>query len=99
MIMFDKLKRWMNHISDIKNNGGGTKKIPNVDLRLNLLDSTHQKFTTSFVMVGVWPTSISETSLAYKNGDNNALTLTASFKYQYCYRDDNFDTSADPLRP
>ena len=49
--MFDKLKRWMNHISDIKNNGGGTRKIPNVDLRLNLLDSTHQNFTTSFVMV------------------------------------------------
>lgn len=66
MIMFDKLKAWMKHISDIRNNGGGTKQIPNVDLRLNLLDSTHQYFTTSFVMVGVWPTSMSDIKLSYK---------------------------------
>lgn len=99
MIMFNKLKAWMKHISDIKYNGGGTKKIPNVDLRLNLLDSTHKHFTTSFVMVGVWPTSMSEIKLAYKDSDNTPLQLTANFKYQYCYRDDNFDTSADPLRP
>jgi hypothetical protein len=50
-------------------------------------------------MVGVWPTSMSELKLGYKEGDNSPLTLAANFKYQYCYRDDNFDTSADPLRP
>jgi hypothetical protein len=97
--MYDKIKNWMKYLSDLKNNGGGTKQIPNVDLRLNLLDPTHQYFTTSFVMVGVWPTNISDLQLAYKDGDATPLTLTASFKYQYCYKDDNFDTSADPLRP
>jgi hypothetical protein len=97
--MYDKMKQWMRDLSDLKYNGGGTKKIPNVDLRLNLLDSTHQFCTTSFVMVGAWPAAVSELKLDYKDGDATPLQLAVSFKYQYCYRDDNFDTSADPLRP
>ena len=97
--MYDKMKQWMRDLSDLKKDGGGTKKIPNVDLRLNLLDPTHQFFTTSFVMVGVWPASVSDFKLEYKDGESNPLQLNVSFKYQYCYRDDNFDTSADPLRP
>jgi len=97
MIMYERLRLWMKKISDLRLNGGGIKTIPSVAMRLNLLDSTHQYFTTSYVLEGVWPTNIPTISLEYKQDDNNPIMLDCKFKYQYCYRDDDFDTSNNPL--
>lgn len=101
MIMYEKLRQWMRMISDLKYNGGGIKSIPSVALRLNLLDSTHQNFTTSYVLEGVWPTNIAEIPLKYAQDDNTPVSCDCKFKYQYCYRDDSFGTSTpnpyDPL--
>ena len=97
MIMYEKLRSWMKMISDLSMNGGGYKTIPNVDMRISLLNSDHTMFTTSYRMVGVWPTNIPEIKLEYKQDDTSPITLPAKFKYQYCYRDDNFDGSGDPL--
>lgn len=97
MIMYEKLRDWMREISDIHNNGGGYKTIPNIAMRLNLLDSTHKRFTTSYVLEGVWPTNIPTVSLKYQE-DNSPLTIDCKFKYQYCYRDDSFSTDDDPLK-
>lgn len=66
-------------------------------MRISLLNSDHTMCTTSYRMVGVWPTNIPDINLEYKADDNTALTVQAKFKYQYCYRDDNFDGSGDPL--
>ena len=97
MIMYKRLCDWVKLISDLKNNGGGRKVIPDMKLRLNLLDSSHQVFTTSYVMEGVWPNKIDDISLKYAASDTTPVTVTAHFKYQYCYRDDNLDTNGDPL--
>lgn len=97
MIMYEKLRTWMKMISDLRSNGGGIKTIPSVAMRLNILDSSHQYFTTSYVMEGVWPLTIPAITLKYQQDDNNPITLDCKFKYQYCYRDDDFDTSGNPL--
>ena len=97
MIMYEKLRLWMRKISDLRLNGGGIKTIPSVAMRLNLLDSTHQVFTTSYVLEGVWPSNIPSINLEYKQDDTTPIMLDCQFKYQYCYRDDDFDTSNNPL--
>lgn len=97
MIMYDKLRAWMDIISDLKNNGGGLKTIPNINMRILLLNSQHTEFTTSYVLTGVWPTNVGEIGLAYKQDDGEAKTIDLKIKYQYCYEDPNFDTKADPL--
>jgi hypothetical protein len=50
-------------------------------------------------MVGVWPAAISDISLAYKDGANEPQAITANFKYQYFYRDDELNGTQDPLNP
>jgi hypothetical protein len=86
MIMYEKFRTWAKIISDIRNNGGGIKTIPDVSLRLNLLDSTHAYFTNSFILTGVWISRVPTVELAYKESDTTALTATVDFRYQYCYQ-------------
>ncbi len=67
-------------------------------MSIKLLDNTHQYFTTSFVVVGVWPTNVGDLALEYKADDSSVMTASVKFKYQYCYRDDTLDYSNDPLK-
>lgn len=98
MIMYEKLRTWAKMISDIRNNGGGIKTIPEVSLRLNLLDSTHAYFTNSFILTGVWLGKVPEIQLAYKDSDTTPLTVNVDFKYQYCYQAEDDDLQKwDPL--
>jgi hypothetical protein len=97
MIMYEKLRTWAKLLSDLRLNGGGIKTIPDVSLRVSLLNAEHTQFTTSFVLAGVWLTEIPEIKLEYKDNDTAPLKVTPKFQYQYCYRDDKFDLTADPL--
>lgn len=97
MIIYEKLRDWYKLISDLSKNGGGIKTIPNINLRISLLNAEHTHFTTSYVLTGVWPNKIPELSLAYKADDNEAKMLDVEFKYQYCYKDDSFKSDDDPL--
>lgn len=97
MIMYEKLRTWMKLMTNLENSGGGIKTIPNINMRISLMNAEHTYFTTSYVMVGIWPTQIPKISLKYESGSSQAMTLDCKFKYQYCYRDDEFDLSQDPL--
>ena len=72
---------------------GGNRVIPNVDLKVNVLDSTHEYVLTSYRLVGIWPTNIGDIQLAYKGDDNAIQTAKFKFKYQYCYE----EKTGDPL--
>ena len=48
-------------------------------------------------MEGVWPKTIPSISLKYQQDENTPISLDCKFAYQYCYRDDDFDTSGNPL--
>lgn len=97
MIMYEKLRTWMKLMTNLENSGGGIKTIPNINMRISLMNAEHTYFTTSYVMVGIWPTQIPKINLKYESGSSQAMTLDCKFKYQYCYRDDAFDLSQDPL--
>jgi hypothetical protein len=54
LTMYNKLDTWLKMISRLQLSGGGIKVIPTIKLRIRLLDSEHQYFTTSFIMDGVY---------------------------------------------
>lgn len=97
MVMYEKLRAWQKMISSLEQSGGGIKTIPDISLRINMLNAQHTEFTRSYVLTGVWPTSIPEIPLKYENNVSTAMTIDAKFKYQYCYPDDDFSTNLDPL--
>ena len=97
MTMYKKLDTWLKMISRYEISGGGIKTIPTCKLRIKLLDSEHQYFTTSIVMDGAYITSLAAAQFEYSGPDVGPLTVAATFKIQYYYRDDDLDLTMDPL--
>ena len=97
--IYDGFRRWQEYITSLKNDGGGQRAIPNVDIRISLLDPTSQKKTKSFVLAGAWVKSVGDLSLKYEQGGGSPIqNFPIELRYQYCYRDDNFDKATDPLK-
>ena len=98
LTLYNKLDAWLKMISRLQLSGGGIKVIPTIKLRLRLLDSEHQYFTTSFVYDGVWINKLGNIALAYKAGDAQVKKVNVGFKVQYYYKDDDEQNLAmDPL--
>jgi hypothetical protein len=50
MRIYEAARAWLRSYSDLKYSGGGKRVIPNVQVRINILDTFHQNFTTSYVL-------------------------------------------------
>lgn len=98
LTMYNKLDTWLKMISRLQLSGGGMKTIPTIKMRIRLLDSEHQYFTTSIVMEGVWINKLGPINLKYAAGDATPLTVDVEFRMQYYYKDDDEQNlSMDPL--
>lgn len=90
---YNALRAWCEKYADIRRNGGGDKRIPDIQARVQLLDNTMQRIQKTFVLEGVFPSKVPDLSMQYEN--NAAIPDCAiTFTYQYLY-DDMLD---DPLR-
>ena len=89
--MKKKLERWMDEFADLSKNGGGTHKMTNYKVRIDLLDNTMKKITDTYVLVGVFPTSMGALSLDQSAAE--ILTMDINLAYQYWYR----AADGDPL--
>ena len=96
MTMYEKMRSWYRIYSDLSRSGGGTKTLPDINMRINLLNPEQTATTQSFVLVGCWPTNIGELKLEYKQDDTTAMTFDCKIKYQYCF-DSTDGISGDPL--
>ena len=97
MTIYDLMTQWRKSISDLSLDGGGIKNVPNVNLRVSLTNSDNSQKTTSFIVAGVWPKTIGEISLQYREGGGELGKCRVEFAFQYCYEDDTFDGSNDPM--
>lgn len=97
LTFYKKLDTWLQLISRLNIDGGGLKTIPTIKMRLLLLNSQHDKFIDSFVFEGCWINSLGGLNFEYTEGQSKLMDLTATFKYQYAYRDPEFDLANDPL--
>jgi len=90
--IYDGFRKWQEHISSLKLDGGGERAIPNVTVRISLLDPTSQFKEKSFVLEGVWCRSVGDISLKYEQGGGGPMnSFPIELRYQYVYRDDNHD--------
>lgn len=97
--IYKGFRRWQDNISNLHLDGGGNKAIPDVNLRVSILDPSSQKKTTSFVLEGVWVKKVGEMALKYNNGGGDVFNqFPIEFRYQYVYKDDSFNGNSDPLR-
>lgn len=99
LFAYKGLQAWRESISSLELDGGGSKTIPNVQARVSVLSEDHQTCTDSFILEGVWLKKLGAISnLQYStNGGENPVEVDAEFRYQYSYRDPNFNFE-DPLR-
>lgn len=98
LTMYKKFIEWQKFMSDYKFSGGGVRVIPDISMRVNVLNSDHSGFTTSFILAGIWPNDVAQIDVSY---DGNAQIKKAAieFRYQYVYQDPSFDPQNlnDPL--
>lgn len=93
MRQYKSLLAWQDYYSDIRNNGGGNKVVPNVDAHVCLLDGSHQNVVKEIILKGVFPTNIPKIQMQYGN-QTQIADFSCTFTYQYLY--DKVD--GDPLR-
>jgi hypothetical protein len=100
LTIYKKLKEWREQISSLENSGGGAKTIPDMNLRVTVLDSKDMSTVkTSFVLAGVWPAKTPTLPLGYESGESAPMKVGISFKYQYAYEErDGEGTESDPLQ-
>jgi hypothetical protein len=77
------LMKWMNEFSNMAKNGGGNKKITEYNVYIDLLDNDLQKITDTYVLVGVFPTSMGELGLDQSAADIVELEISLNFQYWY----------------
>lgn len=95
--LYKTLRSWQEQLSSYHYNGGGARIIPNINIRLKILNAEHTGFTTSYVLAGVWPKQVQGTPVKYEQ-NANPIHLQVQFSYQYCYEDPDFTAQANPLK-
>lgn len=48
--IYEAARAWLRSYSDLRFSGGGKRVVPNVAIRLNILNEKHDQFVTSYVM-------------------------------------------------
>ena len=91
LIIKKRLESWMNEFADLKKNGGGNHKMTDYKVRIDLLDNTMQKITDTYILVGVFPTSMGELGLDQSAADIVAMDINLAYQYWYNEKD------GDPL--
>lgn len=101
LTQYNKLQAWHRLISDFSKSGGGKKVIPNVQAKVSLLDNTMQNVKNTFIMEGVWLSSLDAIDFGYEVGGTTIQKCKAKFVYQYFYKADDVSapTDSDPLSP
>ena len=98
---YEGFRKWQEEISSFRMDGGGNKSIPNVQLRLSVLDSSGLSKVQAIVLEGVWVKSVGQIQMQYADGGGKPInSFAVEFRFQYNFMDDtsNFDSSTDPLK-
>ena len=92
MKVFKTIEKWNSKYADLTKGGGGDKRIPPFNARIDLLDKTLQHIKETYVITGVWPENYGEITL--DQSDNSITVFDVALAYQYYYN----EASGDPLK-
>jgi hypothetical protein len=85
-----QLDEWISKFADLKKNGGGDKRLTESLIKIDLLDSSLEKITHTFTMVGVFPTEMGALELDLSSGEIVSMDINIAFQYW-------FEGEKDPL--
>ena len=94
LTQYNRLLSWEQAMSDYSRSQGGSKTIPNIFAKVNLLDNTMRNITKSYIMEGVWIEDLGALDFAYQEGSTDISKCSCTFAMQYWYDYDE----GDPLR-
>lgn len=93
MEMHTAFINWKNVYADNMKGGGGFKGLPNTSLKLDLLDQELKAVQATYILMGVFPSTVGGFTLSQDPG--NPLTFDTTLTYQYWYLDND---GGDPVR-
>jgi hypothetical protein len=85
LTQYNRLLSWQQAMSDYKRSQGGSKVIPNIFAKVNLLDNTMRNITKSYIMEGVWIEELSQLDFQYQEGSAEVAKCKCKFALQYWY--------------
>ena len=77
------IEKWMNKYSDLSQNGGGMKNVPDLNVRIDLLAHDLKTITDTYILVGCFPTSMGELGLDQSAADPVTIDLGLAFQYWF----------------
>ena len=93
MVIRSLFENWMNEISDLRNNTGGSKaQIPSEKARVHLLDETMTDVDKTYVLEGMFPSTLGDISVSHS--DNGIMTFDVTLTFQYWYD----EPDGDPMK-
>lgn len=85
LTQYNRLLSWEQAMSDYRRSQGGSKTIPNIFAKVNLLDNTMRKITKSYIMEGVWIEDLGALDFQYQEGSSDVAKCSCTFAMQYWY--------------
>lgn len=82
---YNRLLSWEQAMSDFRKSQGGSKTIPNIFAKVNLLDNTMRNITKSYIMEGVWIETLGSLDFQYSEGSTDISKCSCTFAMQYWY--------------
>lgn len=79
LYQYKRLQSWQEAMSNYRLSGGGTKVIPNVIAKVNLLDSTMRYVVKTYIMEGVWIDTLGDVKFEYKERRYNNANMFLYF--------------------
>lgn len=101
MDSYHELRKLMLQFSNLENNLGGRRTVPNLDIDVEVLNQFSEVDTTQpkVVLKGAFPTTLANLPLKYEES-SNLITVNVTFTYQYFFYDMAHDKNeTDSLKP
>jgi hypothetical protein len=92
MKIYQAIEKWTNEFADPSKGGGGIKKVPDYNARVDLLAADLQKPLCTYIIEGIYPESYGDITLDTTAGD--VATFDVAFALQYYY----LESDGDPIQ-
>jgi len=93
----DAVEKWVKNSADLTKGGGGDKKVPSFNAKVDLLDDELETIQKTYVLEGVFPQSIAELTLDHTSNEISRFDLGIAYQYWYPTTDES-GQGDDPLQ-
>lgn len=93
----DAVEAWIKESADLEKGGGGNKKIPQYNAKVDLLDDELEKINKTYILEGVFPESLGELTIDHASTEISTFDLSIAYQYWYAANEES-GQGEDPLQ-